>query len=198
MSTALNDLVTALKKFPGIGLKSARRIAYHLIKQDNDTLEALGTLIANLKKGLHTCGQCGNISEHNPCSICTDPLRDRKTLCIVDDIEALSTFEQSGVYNGLYHILGGRVSPIDGEELSSEAIDFLLGHIEALGADEVIIATSPKVEGDMTYYTLLDVLRKSGAEKVTRIAYGLPVGGAIEFADRMTLNTALEARRQVL
>ena len=194
----LNDLAAALKKFPGIGLKSARRIAYHLIKQDNDTLEALGTLIANLKKGLHTCGQCGNISEHNPCSICTDPLRDRKTLCIVDDIEALSTFEQSGVYNGLYHILGGRVSPIDGEELSSEAIDFLLGHIEALGADEVIIATSPKVEGDMTYYTLLDVLRKSGAEKVTRIAYGLPVGGAIEFADRMTLNTALEARRQVL
>ena len=198
MSTSLNTLIDTLKKFPGIGLKSARRIAYYLMKQDTETLEGIGTQIADLKKGLCTCEQCGNISERNPCSICTDPLRDRKTLCIIDDLEALSTFEQTGVYNGLYHILGGKVSPLAGDELTDEKIDFLLGHIEALGAEEVIIATNPKVEGDMTYYTLLDVLRRSKAEKVTRIAYGLPVGGAVEFADRMTLNTALEARRQVL
>lgn len=107
-------------------------------------------------------------------------------------------FEQAGVYNGIYHVLGGRVSPLDGEDLSNEALDFLLGHIAKLKAEEVIIATSPKVEGDLTYYTLLDALKNSGVKKISRIAYGLPVGGSIEFADKMTLHTALEARRQVM
>ena len=194
----LNDLAAALKKFPGLGKKSARRIAFYLMKQDDSYLAELGNLIATLREGLCTCEQCGNISDKNPCSICSDPLRDRKTLCIVEDIEALSVFEQAGVFNGLYHVLGGRVSPLDGEDLSDEAINFLLTHIAALKAEEAIIATNPKVEGDMTYYTLLDVLRDSGVKKVTRIAYGLPVGGNIEFADKMTLHTALEARRQVM
>ena len=193
-----NDLAEALKKFPGLGRKSARRIAFYLMKQDSSYLAKLGGLIASLREGLCTCGQCGNISDRNPCSICSDPLRDRKTLCIVEDIEALSVFEQAGIYNGIYHVLGGRVSPLDGEDLSDEAIDFLLTHIASLKAEEVIIATSPKVEGDLTYYTLLDVLRDSGVTKITRIAYGLPVGGSIEFADKMTLHTALEARRQVM
>lgn len=194
----LNELAAAFQKFPGLGRKSARRIAFYLMKQNSSYLAQLGGLISSLREGLCTCSECGNISDRNPCSVCSDPLRDRKTLCIVEDIEALSVFEQAGVYNGIYHVLGGRVSPLDGEDLSNEALDFLLGHIAKLKAEEVIIATSPKVEGDLTYYTLLDALKNSGVKKISRIAYGLPVGGSIEFADKMTLHTALEARRQVM
>lgn len=195
---SLDKLITSLKKFPNIGPKSARKIAYHLLKQDNDYLAELGSLITDLKKGLCTCRECGNISERDPCTICSDPLRDRKTLCIIEDVEALSTFEQTGIYNGLYHILGGKISPIDNSDFTDEAADFLKKHIDELEAEEVIIATSPKVEGDMTYYTLLEVLRDTKAQKVTRLAFGLPVGGAVEMADKMTLHAALETRRQVL
>ena len=195
---ALDELTTYLKKFPGIGKKSARRIAYYLLKQDENYLEEVGSVIASLRKGLFKCSECGNISEQNPCAVCSDPLRDRKTLCIVDDVEALTTLEMSGVYNGIYHILGSRDIPLRGEELTDDTIDFLLGHIKALNAEEVIIAITTKIEGDMTYYSLLETLKNGTDAKITRIAYGLPVGGAIEFADRMTLSTALEARSQIL
>ena len=194
---SVNDLIAALKKLPGIGGKSARRIAFHLLKQDDEELETLGTMISTLKKDLHTCEHCGNISEKNPCAICSDPLRDRKTLCIVEDVEAISAFEEAGVYNGLYHILSERIAPLYGEDLTDESINFLLSHIKKLKPDEVIIATSPKFEGDITYYTLLDILKKAKVKNITRIAYGIPVGGSIEFADKMTLHTALESRRQV-
>lgn len=194
----LNDLIAALKKFPGIGGKSARRIAFYLLKQDEEYLAELGELISGLKEGFCTCGQCGNISQHDPCNICSDPLRDRKTLCIVEDIEALSAFEQAGIYNGLYHVLGMKVAPAEGRDLTDENVAFLLNHIKTLKADEVIIATSPKFEGDMTYYTLLEVLKNADVKKITRLAFGLPVGGSVEFADSMTLHTALEARRQIL
>ena len=194
---ALDKLINALKKFPGIGKKSARRIAYYLLRKDDEYLSEFGALIADLKKNLYTCEHCGNISSSNPCSICSDPLRDRKTLCIVDDAESISAFEEAGIYNGVYHILG-RVSPLSGEDLSDDAADFLLKHIHELGAEEVIIATNPKLEGDMAYYTLLEVLKNAGVENVTRLAYGLPVGGSIEFADRATLNTAISSRTKVI
>ena len=194
---SLNDLITILKKFPGVGNKSARRIAFHLIKQKNEELEKLGALISTLKKDLYTCEICGNISNKNPCKICTDPLRDKNILCIVEDVESLSAFEQAGIYNGLYHVLGEHVSPLNGEDLSPESIKLLLTHIKNTKPDEVIIATSPKFEGDMMYYTLLEILKKAKVKKISRIAYGIPVGGSIEFADRMTLHTALESRRQV-
>ena len=194
----LNDLITNLKKFPGVGNKSARRIAFYLLKQDNEELAKLGNMISTLKKDLCTCELCGNISENNPCNICTDPLRDKKLICIVEDVEAIEAFEQAGIYNGLYHVLGGRAAPLRGEDLSDEAIKFLLKHIKKQNPDEVIIATSPKYEGDMTYYTLLEILKGVKVKTVTRIAYGIPVGSSIEFADRVTLHTALEARRQVI
>ena len=194
---SLENLVAELKKLPGIGPKGARRIAYYLLRKDDEFLAELGALVAELRKGLYTCSECGNVSEQNPCNICADPMRDRRTICIVDDIESIYTFENAGVYNGLYHILGGSESPLNDEELSGENIDFLLGHIKSVNADEVIIATNPKVEGDMTYYALVELLRRSGVEKVTRIAYGLPFGGHIALADRMTLHEALEARREV-
>ena len=193
----LNELVNTFKKFPGLGVKSARRIAFYLLKQNDADLYALGKLIATLKNNLKTCELCGNISHKSPCEICSNPLRDKKTLCIVEDIEALSAFEQAGIYNGVYHVLGARVSPLDGEDLSDEATEFLLRHVKELKPDEIIIATSPKIEGDLTFYTLLKVLEKMRIKTISRLAYGLPVGGSIEFADRMTLHTALDARRRI-
>ena len=176
----LNDLISALKKFPGIGSKSARRIAFYLLKQDSEYLYKLGGLVSSLKKDLCTCELCGNISTRSPCHICTDPLRDRKILCVVEDIEALSAFEQAGIYNGLYHVLGEKVSPLTGQDLADDDINFLLNHVASLKPKEIIIATSPRFEGDLTYYTLLDVLKNSRVKKITRLAFGLPVGGSIE------------------
>lgn len=193
----MEELISELKKLPGIGARSARRIAFHLLSKNDEELENLGSLISSLKKDLFTCELCGNISASNPCNICEDPLRDRKTLCLVQDVEALTAFEQSGSYNGLYHVLGSSVSPLNNDDLSDEQADFLTKHIRELKPEEIIIATNPKVEGDIVYYTLLDVLRRTGVEKITRIAYGLPVGGSIVFADKFTLHTALEARRRI-
>ena len=190
---SLDSLVNVLKKFPALGPKSARRIAFYLLKQDDKELSRIGSLISNLKKGLVTCSHCGNVSAKDPCSICADPLRDRDILCVVDDLESLSAFEQSGIYNGLYHVLGGRVAG----EITDDSADFLARHIRRLKPSEVIIASSPSIEGDMSYYTLVDILHGLGVENVTRLAYGLPLGGSIEFADRMTLHTALEGRRKV-
>lgn len=195
---SLNDLISILKKLPGLGAKSSRRIAYYLLKQNDEFLSEFGRLISELRKGLCVCNICGNISYKNPCSICSDQLRDTKTICIVEDVESLSAFEQAGIYNGVYHVLGGKVSPLEGEDISDASIKSLTKHIKANKPNEVIVATSPVLEGDLTYYALLDLFRKLGVKKVSRIAYGLPVGGSIEFADKMTLHTALDSRRQVM
>ncbi|MDR2179932.1 MAG: recombination mediator RecR [Synergistaceae bacterium] len=194
---SIGRLVAFFNKFPGIGNKSARRMAFFLLRQEESFLRAMGNTIAELKDHLFTCGECGNISDSDPCPICGDPLRDRSVLCVVESIDDLASFEQAGVYNGLYHVLGGRVSPLEDQELSEECVESLLRHMENTKAGEIIIATNPRMEGDLTYYTLLEILKPQMAEKglkVSRLAFGLPVGGSIEFADRMTLHTALESR----
>jgi recombination protein RecR len=172
-------------------------MAFFLLRQDESFLRAMGSAIADLKDRLYTCGECGNISDSDPCSICVDPLRDRTTLCVLESIDDLASFEQAGIYNGLYHVLGCKVSPLEDQNLSEGCADFLLRHIAGTGAREVIIATNPRMEGDLTYFTLLEILKDSAADgglKISRLAFGLPVGGSIEFADRMTLHTALESR----
>ena len=193
----IGRLISFFNKFPGVGNKSARRMVFYLLRQDETFLRAMGTALAELKANLYTCIECGNISDSDPCPICRDRLRDQTTLCVVESIDDLVSFEQAGIYNGLYHVLGGRVSPLEDQDLSQESVEFLLRHIEDAGTSEVIIATNPRMEGDLTYYTLLDILRdkveKNGL-KISRLAFGLPVGGSIEFADRMTLHTALESR----
>jgi recombination protein RecR len=198
----IGRLVSFFNKFPGIGNKSARRMAFFLLKQDESFLHAMGGAIAELKDNLVRCGECGNVSDSNPCPICADALRDRSTLCVVESVDDLASFEQAGVYNGLYHVLDGRVSPLDDQDLSEECVNFLLKHIADAGSEEVIIATNPRMEGDLTYYTLKEILRERLSEnfedgqgpKISRLAFGLPVGGSIEFADRVTLHTALESR----
>jgi len=194
-------LVSFFNKFPGIGNKSARRMAFFLLKQDEAFLHAMSGAIAELKDNLTRCGECGNVSGSDPCPICADALRDRSILCVVESIDDLASFEQAGVYNGLYHVLDGRVSPLDDQHLSEKCVDFLLKHITDTGAGEIIIATNPKMEGDLTFFTLKEILKEKLGEnadgqspKISRLAFGLPVGGSIEFADRVTLHTALEAR----
>ena len=196
---SINDLTETLKKFPGLGSKSAQRIVFYLLKQDNEELNRLGFLIANLKKNLKTCSECGNLSTKDPCEICSDPLRDKKTLCIVEELESLQAFEQAKIYNGLYHVLGTQTAPLLDREITRESADFLLSHIENLKPKEIIIATSPSIEGNMTQYSLIDIIKKARNinAKITRLAFGLPLGGSIEFADKLTLHTSLEARRQI-
>ena len=201
MQDPIGRLVSYFNKFPGIGNKSARRMAFFLLKQDESFLRAMGGAIAELKDNLVNCGSCGNVSGADPCPICSDVLRDRTVLCVVESIDDLASFEQAGVYNGLYHVLDGRVSPLDDQDLSGKCVDFLLKHIADTGAEEIIIATNPKMEGDLTYFTLKEILKERFSEnsegegpKISRLAFGLPVGGSIEFADRVTLHTALEAR----
>jgi recombination protein RecR len=198
----IGRLVSFFNKFPGIGNKSARRMAFFLLKQDESFLRAMGEAIAELKDNLIRCGECGNVSDSDPCPICADALRDRSTLCVVESVDDLASFEQAGVYNGLYHVLDGRVSPLDDQNLSAECVGFLLKHIADTGTEEVIIATNPRMEGDLTYFTLRGILKERLEEKlangdmpkISRLAFGLPVGGSIEFADRVTLHTALESR----
>lgn len=200
-SDPIGRLISFFGKFPGVGQKSARRMVFHLLRQDDAFLRGFGDAIAELKANLFTCGECGNISNSDPCPICKDVMRDRKTLCVVESIDDLVSFEQAGIYGGLYHVLGARVSPLDDQELSDYDVEFFTSHIDKLGTSEVIIATNPRMEGDLTYFTLLDILKdnmrdkiESGELKVSRLAFGLPVGGSIEFADRVTLHTALESR----
>jgi recombination protein RecR len=190
-------LIAFFGKFPGVGNKSARRMVFYLLRQDEAFLRALGSAVAELKSRLFACGECGNISDSDPCPICRDPLRDRTTLCVVESIDDLVSFEQAGIYHGLYHVLGGRVSPLEDQDLSRDSVDAFLRRLGDSKVTEIIVATNPRMEGDLTYYTLLEILRgrmEGAGLKVSRLAFGLPVGGSIEFADRMTLHTALESR----
>lgn len=195
----ISDLTEILKKFPGLGSKSAQRIVFHLLKQDSKELNRLGEMISNLKKNLKVCSQCGNLSSQDPCEICSDPLRDKKLLCIVEDLESLQAFEQAKIYNGLYHVLGTQTAPLMKREITKENSDFLLKHIQSLKPFEIIIATSPSVEGNMTQYSLVEIIKmaKPLEAKITRLAFGLPLGSSIEFADKLTLHTSLEGRRIV-
>lgn len=194
----ISKLINLFKKFPGVGNKSARRMVFYLLKKDDEELKAIAQDIASLREGIFTCSECGNVSSQDPCNICSDKLRDHETICIVEDLEDLVSFEQAKIYNGLYHVLNERVAPFDGEDLSPEGVKFLVSHIKRVKPKEVIIATNPKMEGDLTYYSLLDILKKARGlrkdMKITRLAFGLPVGGAIGYADRLTLHTALESR----
>ncbi len=192
----IEKLTAALCRLPGIGEKSARRIVFHLLGQPAVFSRDLSEAVRTLKERLHPCPECGNYTEDDPCPVCADPLRDRKIMCVVETAEDLMCLEQASVFNGLYHVLGGRVSPLDGEDLDNRVLDALQDRILELGIREVIIATNPCVEGDLTYFAVLDALKSCGI-RLSRLAYGLPVGGSIGYADRVTLHAALEARQKV-
>lgn len=186
-------LTVLFRKLPGVGAKTARRMAFFVLQQPVSYAEEFAACLSGLKDRIFTCSRCGNITDREPCSVCSDLLRDRSTLCVVETVEDLISIEQAGVYSGLYHVLGGRVSPLDGEDLDEEC---LAGLVRRIGEDrirEVIIATNPRIEGDLTFHAIVDRLGETDVS-VSRLAYGLPVGGSIEFADRTTLLASLESR----
>lgn len=187
--------VHLLGKLPGVGEKTARRFALYVLQQPESFTKDLAGALLDLREHTVPCSVCGNITtkDEDPCVICSDPFRDRSTLCVLETLEDMLSLEQSGAYSGLYFILGGRVSPLDGEDLDPGRVEALKQRVVQGSFQEVIIATNPRVEGDLTFFTVLDALGDCGV-KVTRLAFGLPLGGSIGYADRVTLHASLESR----
>ncbi len=194
--TALERLIENLAKLPGLGKKSASRIAYFLLRSDPAYVQSLSGDLLDLKQKMKPCPVCGNYTEDVPCRICTDSQRDRHTLCVIEEPKDLLSVEMTHQYHGLYHVLMGAISPIDGVGPESLRIDSLLKRVRQEGFREIILATNPTVEGDTTAVYLAGLLKEFGVS-VTRLALGLPVGGDLEYADRLTLARALEGRRKI-
>ncbi len=192
--TALDQLVQTLSRLPGIGPKSASRLAYHLIKTESAYNNALAEAIATIQDKIFPCSVCGSFTETDPCPICSDPNRDRKQLCVVEQPQDVVTLQSSGAFNGLYHVLGGAISPLDGIGPEHLAFASLVKRIEEGNFEELIIATNPTEEGDTTALYLRHILKGHTELSITRLASGLPIGGDLEYADRITLARSLRGR----
>jgi recombination protein RecR len=191
-SRTLADLIEAFSRLPGIGEKSAQRIALYLLRDGRPEVEALSKAIMALKDKVGRCSICHNLTEDDPCAICRDVKRDHGTVCVVEDMKDLLAIERAGGYRGVYHILGGALSPLDGIGEDDLRIRELLERIDS-GIREVVVATNPTMEGEMTAGRLVKLLKQKGV-KVTRIARGIPFGGALEFNDSVTVAKAMEGR----
>lgn len=189
----LDQLIGNLAKLPGIGGKSASRIAYHLLAADHAYTQSLSMQIAELQKRIRACTRCGNYTETDPCPICTDPARDRSVICVVEQSQDVHNVEATREFEGLYHVLHGVISPIDGIGPEQLGLGKLVNRIREYGISEVIIATNPTVEGDTTALYIARMLKDLGVS-VSRLASGLPVGGDLEYADRLTLARSLKGR----
>ncbi|HEX9935264.1 MAG TPA: recombination mediator RecR [bacterium] len=191
-SKTLEQVIQSFSELPGIGEKTAQRIALFLLGEGRTVGERLAGGVAALNQNVSRCSVCFNLTEENPCSFCRDPRRDRRTVCVVEDLKDFLAIERTGHYRGLYHILGGVLSPLEGIGEAELHIRELLDRIGP-EVDEVILATNPTVEGEMTASHLLHLLKGKNV-KVTRIARGIPFGGALEFNDTVTIAKALEGR----
>jgi recombination protein RecR len=195
--SAIEDLVTELARLPGIGRKTAQRLTFHLLKQPPDVVERLAEAIRRVRTQVEACGVCGNLSDEDPCAICRDPRRDATMLCVVEEAGDVGAIERAGGYRGRYHVLGGRLSPLEGIGPEALRIEQLLARVtNGAGVGEVIVATNPSMEGEVTATYLQQVLKPAGV-RVTRIARGLPVGGDLEYADGVTIAQSLLARREM-
>lgn len=195
--SAIDELVAEFAKLPGIGRKTAQRLTFFLLKQPRETSARLARAVAALGERVRACSRCGNLTEADPCAICTDPRRDAGVVCVVEEASDVLAIERAGEYRGLYHVLGGRLSPLDGVGPDALNVPALLARLGAGGAvREVIVATNPSVEGEATAHYLERLLRPAGVS-VTRLARGLPVGGELEYADSVTIAQALTARREM-
>ena len=195
--SAIDDLVTELAKLPGIGRKTAQRLTFHLLKQPPEEAGRLADAIRQVRERVTVCGVCGNLTDEEPCAICADPRRDGAVLCVVEEAADVGAIERTGRFRGRYHVLGGRLSPLDGVGPEALRLERLLERVgNGSGVREVIVATNPSMEGEVTATYLQQVLRPTGV-RVTRIARGLPVGGDLEYADDVTIAQALEARREM-
>ncbi len=192
----IQDLIDELSRLPGIGPKSAQRLAFYLVKAPPDEAKRLAEAISNAKERISFCKECGNVAEGDLCRICRDEGRDRTVLCVVEEPKDAATVEKAGVIKGRYHVLGGAISPLDGIGPEDLHVQELLERVERDHVTEVIIATNPNLEGNATAMYVAALLKPLGV-RVTRLASGLPVGGDLEYADEVTLSQALEGRREM-
>jgi recombination protein RecR len=191
----ITTLATALGSLPGIGPRSADRLALHLAQADLPAVRQLADALVRAREKIHTCSTCGSLTERDPCGICSDPRRDDASICVVERPVDIFTLEKAGVFHGKYHVLGGKISPLNGVEPEDLRIAALESRLTG-GVKEIILALSTDVEGDATTFYLAKRLAGKGA-KISRLAYGLPAGSGLEFADEITLTRALEGRRDL-
>lgn len=195
--SVIAELATELAKLPGIGRKTATRLVYHLLKQPAATVERLAQALHAVTHSVRACTTCGNLTELDPCDICADQRRDATLVCVVEEASDIDAIERSGEYRGVYHVLGGHLSPLDGIGPDDLRIGSLVHRVgNGAGIREVIVATNPSMEGEVTATYMRGVLEGQGV-RVTRIALGLPVGGDLEYADGVTIARALSARRDM-
>ena len=193
---AIQKLLDELERLPGVGPKSAQRMAYWILNTDRATALRLAEVIVEVKDTVHFCSRCFNYAEEDECEICRSTSRNRQLLCVVSEPRDIPPIERTAVYQGLYHVLGGALSPMDGIGPDNLHIAELMARLATEDIEEVVLATNPNVEGETTAAYLARLIKPLGI-KVTRLASGLPVGGDLEFADEVTLGRALEARRQL-
>lgn len=196
MDTPLDMLTEQFRRLPGIGIKTARKLAYYMVQQPPESIEAFISAVRNAKEHMHFCSICFNLSSQDPCPICSDESRDKSTICVVETPQDVQAIERSGDYHGLYHVLHGALSPLDGIGVDDLRIKELLQRLGNTEVKEVIIATDPDVEGEATALYLARLLKTAGI-RVTRIARGLPMGGDIEYADEATLAGAVANRQDM-
>jgi recombination protein RecR len=192
----MSRLIDELKKLPGVGAKSAQRLAFHILRSSDEDAEALAAAVRDVKANLRLCSVCNNITDVDPCAYCTSPTRNQRLVCVVEEPTNIAAIEKTKHFNGVFHVLHGAISPLHGVGPDQLRISNLISRVDAGNVDEVILATNPTVEGEATAVYLAQQLRRSGV-KVTRIAMGIPVGSDIEYTDEITMLKAMEGRRDV-
>jgi len=192
----IQALIDELSRLPGVGPKSAQRLAFYIVKAPADEAKRLAEALLDAKEKIFFCRECGNVAEGELCRICRDPGRDATVICVVEEPKDAATVEKAGVIKGRYHVLGGAISPLDGVGPDDLRVQQLLDRVERNGVKEVILATNPNLEGNATAMYVAALLKPLGVA-VTRLASGLPVGGDLEYADEVTLSQALEGRREM-
>ncbi len=195
ISPSVDNLVAQLTRLPGVGTRTAHRLAFHLLQRSTPEANALADAIREVKERVRFCQVCGNLTEQEVCGICQDPRRDRSVICVVEQPVDVVSVERTAEYRGLYHVLGGSLSPLDGIEPGDLRIGELFQRVQDGGVTEVVLATNPNMTGEATANYIADKLR--GRTRVTRLASGLPVGGDLEYADEVTLGRALLGRREM-
>lgn len=192
----MSRLIDELKKLPGVGAKSAQRLAFHILRSSDDDAEALAQAVRDVKANLRLCSVCNNITDVDPCAYCTSPTRNQRLVCVVEEPTNIAAIEKTKHFNGVFHVLHGAISPLHGIGPEQLRIANLLARVEAGNVDEVILATNPTVEGEATAVYLSQQLKRAEV-KVTRIAMGIPVGSDIEYTDEITMLKAMEGRRDM-
>ncbi len=192
----MTRLIDELKKLPGVGSKSAQRLAFHILRSSEDDAEALAAAVRDVKAKLRLCSACNNITDVDPCVYCSNPTRNQRLVCVVEEPTNIAAIEKTRHFNGAYHVLHGSISPLHGVGPEQLRLSNLMRRIDAGEVDEVILATNPTVEGEATAVYISQQVRRPGV-KVTRIATGIPVGSDIEYADEVTMLKAMEGRREL-